>query len=100
MIYFVCKVEKGLLIWEVPLPILRKGREETMEEKKSTYKGNTEARRRAAKKYSEKLDDIRLRGPAGSKENIKKYADAAGVSLNQYILDAVRMRMDQETPLP
>ncbi len=71
-----------------------------MAEKKSSYNGNTEARKRATKKYIDKLDEIKLRGPAGSKENIKKYADAAGVSVNQYILDAIRMRMDSETPLP
>ena len=48
-------------------------------------------------KYLDKQDEIRIRAPKGSKDNIKKYAAAAGCSLNQYILDAVKMRMEKET---
>ncbi len=68
-----------------------------MTEKKSNYNGLTEARKRANQKYLDKQDEIRIRAPKGSKDNIKKYAAAAGCSLNQYILDAVKMRMEKET---
>ena len=50
----------------------------------------TEAQKRAAEKYtSEKLDDIRLRVPKGTKDIWKAKAEAQGKSLQRMIIDAV-----------
>lgn len=45
------------------------------------------------KPIKEKLDEIKIRVPAGGKENIKKHAEKAGKSVNQYIVDAVTKEM-------
>ena len=66
----------------------------TMEEKKSTYKGNTEARRRANAKYlSETVEDIKIRVPKGAKEKYKQAAADAGKSLNQFAIDSMEYQM-------
>ncbi len=66
------------------------------EEKKSTYKGNTEARRRASAKYlHETVEDIRIRVPKGEKAVIQDAAAKAGESMNQFILTAIRDRMQK-----
>ena len=50
----------------------------------------TEAQKAASIKYlKDKTDDIRIRVPKGTKERWKAAADAAGVSLNKFIADAV-----------
>lgn len=55
---------------------------------------NTDARRKASKDYlANKVEDIRIRVPKGSKEHIKAAADAAGESLNAYIVSAIKGRM-------
>ena len=49
----------------------------------------TEAQARASKEYLKKLDEIKIRVPSGTKEEYIKMADAAGKSLNQFIIDAI-----------
>lgn len=48
-----------------------------------------EQRKKANEKYLAKLDEIRIRVPNGKKEEYKKKAEAAGKSLNQYIVDCI-----------
>lgn len=55
-------------------------------EKKIYY---TEARAKGNAKYLKSLDEIKLRGPSGMKEKYRKVAEAAGKSLNQYIIDCI-----------
>lgn len=67
------------------------------EEKKSTYSGQTDARRKASAKYlKESVEDIRIRVPKGQKDIIKAAADSAGESLNSYIRNAIDQRMKNE----
>jgi len=67
------------------------------EEKKNSYKGQTDARRRASAKYlKESVEDIRIRVPKGQKEIIKAAAAAAGESVNGYIKKAIDDRMERE----
>lgn len=63
-------------------------------EKKNTY---TPAQARAIKKYtSEKVDRIVLWTPRGMKQEVQDAAKAAGTSVNQYCIDAIRDRMGQQ----
>lgn len=67
------------------------------EEKKSTYTGQTDARRKASAKYlKESVEDIRIRVPKGQKDVIKAAAEKAGESLNTYIRTAIDQRMKNE----
>ena len=51
----------------------------------------------ASRAWNEKnLDRIYVTVPAGEKEEIKAAATAAGESVNGYIKEAIRMRMDAE----
>lgn len=57
----------------------------------------TEAQKKASIRYMrEKTDDIRIRAPKGTKERWKAAAEAAGVSLNQYVMRCVEERIEQE----
>jgi len=57
----------------------------------------TEAKSRANKKWDAKnLDRIQLVVRAGEKDQIKAAAEAAGVSLNNYIISATKVRMEAE----
>lgn len=49
----------------------------------------TQAQAEAARKYLDKLEEIKLRVPQGKKEEYKRRAEAAGKSLNQYIIDCI-----------
>lgn len=64
-----------------------------MDEKKKYY---TEARAKGNAKYLKTLDEIKLRGPSGIKEEYKNAAEASGKSLNQYIIDCVEENMEAE----
>ena len=67
------------------------------EEKKSTYSGQTEARRKSNAKYlKESVEDIRIRVPKGQKNIIKAAAENAGESLNTYVRKSVDQRMERE----
>ena len=69
-----------------------------MEEKKSTYKGNTDARRKANKKYlAENVEDIKIRVPKGRKEYYKDAAASIGQSLNQFAINAMDEKIDRDT---
>ena len=48
-----------------------------------------EQRKEANKKYLATLDEIRIRVPKGKKEEYKQMAEAAGKSLNQFIVDCI-----------
>lgn len=57
------------------------------EETKSRY---TEAQKKAVAKYlSESVDTIRVRVPKGQKEAAKAAADARGMSLNAFCVEAI-----------
>ena len=43
----------------------------------------------ARKHQQEKLDEIKVRPPKGTKDRWREAADAKGVSLTQFIIDAV-----------
>ena len=49
----------------------------------------TQAQAKAAKKYIEGLDEIKLRVPNGKKAEYKQRAEAEGKSLNQFIIDCI-----------
>lgn len=67
------------------------------EERKSTYTGNTDARRRANAKYlSETVEDVRIRVPKGQKEIIKAHADNQGESMNQFVVRAINEAMERD----
>lgn len=46
----------------------------------------SEAQKKANNKYFEKFDDIKVRVPAGKKDEYKAQAAANGMSLNAYII--------------
>ena len=55
----------------------------------------TEAQKRAAAKYqAEKTESLQLRLPKGTKERWRAKAEAAGKSLQRYIIDAVEKAPD------
>ena len=57
---------------------------------------STEAQKRAVKKAQSKCDAIMLRPPKEEGAAIRAAATAAGQSNQQYILQAVRERMERE----
>lgn len=68
-----------------------------LEEKKNTYKGQTDARRRASAKYlKESVEDIRIRVPKGQKAVIKAHADQQGESMNQFVIRAINETMERD----
>ena len=55
----------------------------------------TEAQKQANIKYlKEKTDDVRIRVPKGTKDRWRAKAEAAGKSLQRYIIDAVEKAPD------
>ena len=57
----------------------------------------TEAQKKANKKWDQKnLDRIQLVVRAGEKEQIRAAAEAAGESLNHYMVSATKERMKRE----
>lgn len=67
------------------------------EEKKSTYTGNTDARRKASAKYlKESVEDVRIRVPKGQKAIIKAHADSQGESMNQFVIRAINETMERD----
>ena len=62
------------------------------------YKGYTEARERANEKYrKEKIDTILVRIPKGKKAVIQDAANEQGVSVNQFINDAIDAAIGTDT---
>lgn len=61
------------------------------------YKGLTPARVKATGKYfSEKVDIISVYVKKGKKDVIKAAAAASGLSMNQYIVEAINTRLKSE----
>ena len=59
------------------------------------YKGYTEARERANEKYrKEKIDTILIKTPKGKKDEIKNAAAQKGMSMNQFIINAIEAAMN------
>ena len=73
-------------------------RQKNMEEnKKSTYRGYTEAQNKATQKYvKENLEDIKIRVPKGDREKYKQAAQARGYSLNKFALEAMDEKIARE----
>lgn len=68
-----------------------------LEEKKSAYKGNTDAHRRGNAKYlAEKVEDIRIRVPKGEKSVIQTHAAGKGESLNAFVHRAIKEAMQRD----
>lgn len=60
------------------------------DKKKSTYTGQTDARRKASAKYlKESVEDIRIRVPKGQKSIIKDHAERQGESMNQFVIRSI-----------
>ena len=56
----------------------------------------TEAQKKASLRYmQEKTDDIRIRAPKGTKERWRAAAEAAGISLNQFVLKTINEKIEQ-----
>lgn len=69
------------------------------EERKNTYKGQTDARRRATAKYlKETVEDIRIRVPKGQKAVIKAHAGRQQESMNQFVIRAINETMERDAP--
>ena len=67
------------------------------EEKRSTYLGQTEARRRASAKYlKEAVEDVRIRVPKGQKAVIKAHAESQGESMNDFVVRAIDEAIEQD----
>ena len=68
------------------------------EEKKSTYRGQTDARRKASAKYlKESVEDVRIRVPKGQKAVIKNHAEQQGDSMNAFVIRAIDETMQRDT---
>ena len=67
------------------------------EEKRSTYSGQTEARRRASAKYlKEAVEDVRIRVPKGQKAVIKAHAESQGESMNDFVVRVIDEAIEQD----
>lgn len=65
--------------------------------KKSTYKGQTDARRRASAKYlHESVEDVRIRVPKGRKAQIKAHAESMNESMNAFIIRAIAEAIERD----
>ena len=64
--------------------------------KKSTYKGYTEARARAHKKYMKNFVEIKVRVTPEEREQIKAHAAAKGESVNTFINRAIAETMEHD----
>ena len=67
-----------------------------MPEDKTTYRGFTEARARANKKYMEKFVEVKVRMTSERREEVKAHADRQGESLNGFINRAISETMERE----
>ena len=66
-------------------------------EKKKNYPGYTPARAAANKRYeAQTIERISVFVPRGKKGKIKAAADRAGESVNSYILQACKERMERD----
>lgn len=67
------------------------------DEKKSTYTGYTEARKKANEKYlKESVEDIRIRVPKGEKAKVQEHAANMGESTNAFVVRAINETMNRD----
>ena len=66
------------------------------EEKKSGYKGFTEAQARAHKKYIAQFVEVKVRMEPEAREAIKAHASARGESTNTFILRAINNQIERD----
>lgn len=67
------------------------------DEKKSTYTGYTEARKKANEKYlKESVEDIRIRVPKGDKVKVQEHAASMGESMNSFVVRAIDETMERD----
>lgn len=67
------------------------------DEKKSTYTGYTEARKKANEKYlKESVEDIRIRVPKGDKAKVQEHAATMGESMNSFVVRAIDETMNRD----
>ena len=67
------------------------------DEKKSTYTGYTEARKKANEKYlKESVEDIRIRVPKGDKAKVQEHAATMGESMNSFVVRAIDETMKRD----
>jgi len=64
--------------------------------KNSTYKGYTEARARANKKYISQFAEIKVRITAEQRDIIKAHAESRGESVNGFIGRAIAETMERD----
>ena len=75
----------------------KKEGENIPEEKKSTYTGQTDARRKASAKYlKESVEDIRIRVPKGDKAKVQEHAASMGESTNAFVVRAINETMERD----
>lgn len=61
------------------------------------YSGFTEAKKKANSKYLKNtVETIAFRVPRGEKEKLKDVAERAGLSLNAFISEAVKEKIEKE----
>lgn len=66
-------------------------------EKKNTYKGSTDAMRKAIAKYQkDSVETIAVRVPKGNKAIYKAAADKSGMSLNQFAIAAMDAKIKKD----
>lgn len=71
-----------------------------MSEKKSTYTGQTDARRKASAKYlKESVEDIRIRVPKGDKVKVQEHAASMGESTNAFVVRAITETMSRDNQI-
>ncbi len=61
------------------------------------YKGFTPSRQKANEKYRQSIDCFLVRLSPGQKEQIKAAAEKEGVSLNQFIVNAINAALNSDT---
>ena len=66
------------------------------EEKAGSYKGLTEARKRANKKYNDRFVEIKVRVTPEKRSIIKDHADAMGESATAFINRAIDETMERD----
>jgi len=66
------------------------------EEKNSSYKGLTEARRRANKKYNDRFVEIKVRVTPEKRSIIQEHAAAMGESATAFINRAIDEAMERD----
>ncbi len=66
------------------------------EDKKSSYRGFTEAQARAHKKYIANFVEVKVRMSAEHREEVRQHAEQRGESLNGFINRAIDETMERD----